>query len=155
MNFLKQTFEPWRSEAKNIFTSPFASLPFLRQNTKAPSASELGQILVDFPLRDRVVVGPPLRLLQIDVRPVELVAHHPAAEIVRLESRHGFQYRPRRLPDAALLELLIGELIHIDELRIARIEILLDAVEPGAKEHGGGQIRIGRRIDGAAFPSRA
>ena len=101
------------------------------------------------------MVGPPLRLLEIDVRPVELIAHHAAAEVVLFESRHGFKERLRQLPDAALLELVVGELIHIDELRIAGIEVLLDAVEPRAQEHGGGKIGIGRRIDGAAFPPRA
>src|SRR5262249_16201566 len=100
----KQTFEPWRSEAKNIFTSelpPFFS--FLRQKAIAAFESEFGQVLINFPLGDGIMVGPPLRFLEIDVRSVELIPHHLATEVVLLESRDGFKQGPWELPDAALL----------------------------------------------------
>jgi nickel/cobalt transporter (NiCoT) family protein len=57
------------------------------------------------------VVGPPLRLLQIDVGPIQLLTHHAIPKIVLLQTGHGFQQGSRQLLDASLVELLLGQLV--------------------------------------------
>jgi hypothetical protein len=68
---------------------PIGTRVFLAPKHKRTLALELGQIFIYLPLRNCVVVGPPLRLLQIDVRPIELLTHHPTPKIVLLESGYG------------------------------------------------------------------
>src|SRR3954453_13551510 len=111
MNFLKQTVEPWTSVQKKTRVFPPSPPPpfFLRPKRLIGRArSEESQVAVGLPGGDLVVVLPPLALLELAVRRLELRTEDLLAQGIRVERLDGLEQRPRQPADLHLPQLLGG-----------------------------------------------
>src|SRR5215207_5392463 len=139
MNFLKQTVEPWTSVQKKIRVA-WPPLPpgcsFLRPKRPiARARSEERQVALDLPRRDLVVVLPPLALLELAVRGLQLGPEDLLAERVRVERLDRLEQGARQPAHLHLADPLGRLDVHVQRDRIPRVELALDAVEAGGEHH--------------------
>src|SRR5260221_6416017 len=105
------------------------------------------------PLRDGVVVEPPLAGLQLDEGGLEVRAEHFARERIAVERLHGLEQSAREGRYTQFAQLLVTLVVHVERDRVARVEPPLDALETGREEHRGREVRVAGRVDRARFDS--
>src|SRR4051795_10637554 len=120
------------------------------------SASEELQVAVELPLRDLLVRGRELRLLDahevVDVVLTAGVAERVAHDVVALELAGRVEEVAGQQLDAEVVALVVGELVQVElRGRLARVESLLDAVEAGGEQDRRGQVRVRRAVDRAVL----
>src|SRR5215217_9523487 len=116
---------------------------------------EKREITIDLPGGDLVVVVPPLRRFELDVGALQLRPERRLHGGIRVKGLDGFEERARKRVYPQLPELLVVLEVHVEANRIARIDLVLDAVEAGMEVCGRRQVGVARRVDGAAFHARA
>ena len=70
-------------------------LVFLAKEHSSAPPSKFCEIVIDFPLGDRIVIAPPFRLFKRYVGLEQILAHHPAAEIILFEGCDRFEQGAR------------------------------------------------------------
>src|SRR5438552_14572890 len=125
----------------------------------SPPLSRPGEVLPQLPRSDLLVIAAPLVALDADeVVDVVLVAGAPERapkDVVALELVDGLEQVRRQRAKTAGGELLEWNRIEVFRVRLARVERVLDPVESGGEDRGGGQVRIARSVHRAVFdPAR-
>src|SRR5215831_2441734 len=112
-------------------------------------------VALDFPLRDREVIGVPFHRLVLDELITQLPPQRRLHQRIGGEGRHRLVQCLRQELDIALLPLVFGDCIKIVLVRLARIDLLADALEPGGEHDSGGQIGIDRAVGIARLAAAA
>src|SRR5439155_26793184 len=126
-----------------------------RRGRRSRTWLEPGQVLLDLPGGDLLVVPRPLVALHLD-EVVDVVLVAPAAErlaqhVVALELARRVEQVRRQQLDALSGELVRGGRVEVSDVRLARIELVLDPVEPCGEDDRRGQVRVAGAVDRAVL----
>src|SRR5207244_13489105 len=119
--------------------------------------SEAGQVLLDLPGRDLLVVARPFVALHLD-EVVDVVLVAAAAErlpqdLVALELARRVEQVCRQELDPLLFQVATRGRVEVAAHRLAWIELVLDAVHAGGEQDGRREIRVARAVDRAVLDS--
>src|SRR6202035_3883720 len=114
--------------------------------------SEEREVTLDFPVAHRGVPGAELIPLDlgvvVDVVPVGGLAQRLAQHVVGDQFVGGVQQGGRQGADAAGGDPVGREDMEVVEVRLARVQTAVDAVEAGGQLGRHGQVRVGRAVAG-------
>src|SRR5215213_8213612 len=140
------SISPSRAPSRSSTSGDFANSP-----TIPHIGLEELEVAVELPRRDLLVRGLHLAALAGD-EVVEVVAVARRAErtpddVVALELARRVEQVLRQRPDAELLALPGARLVEVERVRVARVELALDPVEPGGEQDGRRQVGVAGAID--------
>src|SRR5579872_554992 len=98
--------------------------------------SVYGEVLLQFPGMDGAAIALVLRRLRLAEGMVDVIAERAADDRVAIELRQRFAQRMRELPNAALGALALAKLVRAAGKRLARQQLVADAVQAGRKHDG-------------------
>src|SRR5262249_57472135 len=116
---------------------------------------EAGQVLLDLPGRDLLVVAVPLVALHadvvVDVVLVAAAAERLAQHVVALELTERLDEARRQCLEPARPQLLERDRVEVLAVRLAGVELVVDPVEARGEDSRRGEIRVARAVDRAVL----